>query len=301
MAGGNTTGAVAAIATMAAGAAQAFLSGDYEVEKCDDLKVKTQGSNSKITDMSAIARAEAHMQYACKYFNAMKVIAKTNLLIATVQQAGAFYIAGLQKEVADRVQDRLDKTWENIKDKSDKMFNHWYGTAAPIEAAMISKAKADADAGYVADYDTVRDRAVIDSAREFSRQRDKLEREQAAHCVGSTRAGRRMLRAAEAKARVSSINAAFRYEEARKERIEDKQRKEVLDWANVFRGVAASALQGASSLSSIAGQQVNPYSGWASAFGNLSNFGNAWNQGTMAGFYGANAPWQVGMQTVGTW
>lgn len=110
-----------------------------------------------------------------------------------------------------------------------------------------------------------------------------------------------MLRAAEAKARVSSINAAFRYEEARKERIEDKQRKEVLDWANVFRGVAASALQGASSLSSIAGQQVNPYSGWASAFGNLSNFGNAWNQGTMAGFYGANAPLQVGMQTVGTW
>ena len=98
MAGGNTTGAVAAITTMAAGAAQAFLSGDYAADPCDQIKVKTQGSNSKTTDMSAIARAEAHMQYACKYFNAMKVIAKTNLLIATVQQAGAFYIAGLQKK-----------------------------------------------------------------------------------------------------------------------------------------------------------------------------------------------------------
>lgn len=301
MAGGNTTGAVAAIATAAAGVAQAFLSGDYEESKCENLKPSTTGSNSKITDASAVARAEAHMQYACKYFNSVKVMAKTNLLIATVQQAGAFYIAGLQKEVADRMQDRMDSTWENIKDKSDKLFNHWYDISRPIEIDMINKAKAAADAGYVADYETVRNRAVIDTAKEFARQRDKLEREQSAHCVGATRAGRRMLRAAEAKARVTAINAAYRFEEAHKERIEDKQRKEVFEWANQFRGLGGQGLQGASALSGIASQQVNPYAGWASAFGNLSNFGSAWNQGTMAGFYGANAPMQVGTQTAGLW
>lgn len=299
MAGGNTTGAVAAIATAAAGIAQAFLSDDY---KHDNSEIKIpSGSSSKVTDKSAEARAAAHVKYAQQYFNSIKTIAKTNLLIATVQQAGAFYIAGLQKEVADRMQDRLDDTWKDIKDKSDKLFNHWYDVSRPIEIDMIGRAKAAADAGYTADYATVRNRAVIDTAKEFTRQRDKLEREQSAHCVGTTRAGRRMLRAAEAKARVTAINAAYRFEEARKERIEDKQRKEVFDWANQFRGLGGQGLQGASALTGIAGQQVNPYAGWASAFGNLSNFGAAWNQGTMAGFYGAHAPMQVGMQTAGLW
>lgn len=301
MAGGNTTGAVAAIATAAAGVAQAFLSGDYDKDPCDNLKPSTTGSSSKVTDASAVARAEAHMTYACKYFNAVKTTAKTNLLIATIQQAGAFYIAGLQKEVADRAQDRLDATWENIKDKSDKLFDHWYGVSRPIEIDMISKAKADADAGYVAQYDVARNRATADAAREFSRARDKVRRESNVHCVGSTRASMRQLHAAEARARVSAINAAYRFEEARKERIEDKQRKEVYDWANQFRGVAGQGLQGATSLQQIAGQMVNPYAGWASAFGNLSSFGNAWNQGTMAGFYGANAPLHIGQNIAGAW
>lgn len=299
MAGGNTTGAVTAIATAAAGIATAFLSDDY---KHDTTTIKIpEGNSNKVTDKSAEARAAAHVKYAQQYFNSVKTVAKTNLLIATVQQAGAFYIAGLQKEVADRAQDRLDTTWENIKDKSDKLFNHWYDVSRPIEIAMINKAKADADAGYIAQYDAARNRATADASREFSRARDKVRRESNAHCVGSTRASMRQLHAAEARARVSAINAAYRFEEARKERIEDKQRKEVHEWANQFRGVASHGLQGATSLQQIAGQMVNPYAGWASAFGNLSNFGNAWNQGTMAGFYGANAPLQIGQNIAGAW
>lgn len=301
MAGGNTTGAVAAIATAAAGVAQAFLSGNYDAEECSNLKPQTTGSSSKITDASAVARAEAHMQYACKYFNAVKVTAKTNLLIATVQQAGAFYIAGLQKEVADRAQDRLDETWANIKDKSDKLFGHWYDVSRPIEIQMIEKAKADVDSGYVPQYEEVRNRASIDVSKEFSRARDKLRRESNVHCVGSTRSQMRQLYAAEARARVSAINAGYRFEEARKERIEDKQRKEVFDWTTQFRGTAGQGLQGAMSMQQIASQNVNPYTGWASAFGNLTNFGNSWNQGNMAGFYGRNAPMQVGMETAGIW
>lgn len=301
MAGGNTTGAVAAIATAAAGVAQAFLSGNYDAEDCGELKPKTTGSSSKITDASAVARAEAHMHYACKYFNAVKVTAKTNLLIATVQQAGAFYIAGLQKEVADRAQDRLDETWANIKDKSDKLFNHWYDNSRPIEIDMLNKAKKDMDAGYTPQYDEVRNRASVDVAKEFSRARVKLQRESNVHCVGSTRSQIRQLYASEARARVTAINAGYRYEEARKERIEDKQRKEVLDWTNQFKGVAGNGLQGAMSMQQVASQNVNPYTGWASAFGNLSNFGNAWNQGNMAGFYSRNASMQVGMETAGLW
>lgn len=299
MAGGNTTGAVAAIVTAAAGVAQAFLSRNYDAD--NSAIAIPSGSSQKVTDKSAEARAAAHVKYAQQYFNSVKLTAKTNLLIATVQQAGAFYIAGLQKEVADRAQDRLDKTWDNIKDKSDKLFSHWYDTSRPIEIAMIEKAKADADAGYVPQYDVARNRATADAAREFSRARDKVRREANVHCVGSTRAQMRQLHAAEARARVSAINAGYRFEEARKERIEDKQRKEVLEWANQFRGVAGQGLQGATSLQSIAGQHINPYSGWASAFGNLSNFGNAWNQGTMAGFYGRHAPMQIGMETAGLW
>lgn len=301
MAGGNTTGAVAAIATAAAGVAQAFASGDYDETDCENLKPSTEGSDSKVTDKSAIARAEAHMVYACKYFNAVKTTAKTNLLISTIQQAGAFYIAGLQKEVADRAQDRLDATWENIKDKSDKLYNHWYDNSRPVEIDMLNKAKAASDAGYEAQYDVVRNRASIDTSREFSRARDKLRRESSVHCVGATRASMRQLHAAEARARVSAINAGYRFEEARKERIEDKLRKEVFDWTNQFRGVAGQGLQGASSLQPIADQMVNPYAGWASAFGNLSSFGNAWNQGSMAGFYGANAPSHIGQNIAGAW
>lgn len=299
MAGGNTTGAVAAISTAAAGVAQAFLSGDYD-QDTTEIQIPS-GSGSKITDKSAEARAAAHVKYAQQYFNSIKTVAKTNLLIATIQQAGAFYIAGLQKEVADRAQDRLDETWENIRDKSDKLFNHWYDVSRPIEIAMIGKAKSDADSGYIAQYDTARNRAVVDAAREFSRSRDKVRREANVHCVGSTRASIRQLYAAEARARVSAINAAYRFEEARKERIEDKQRKEVYDWANQFRGVAGQGMQGATSMQQIAGQMVNPYAGWASAFGNLSSFGNAWNQGTMAGFYGANAPLHIGQNIAGAW
>lgn len=299
MAGGNTTGAVTAIATAAAGIAQALFSNDY---KHDTTTIKIpEGNGNKVTDKSAEARAAAHVKYAQQYFNSVKTVAKTNLLIATVQQAGAFYIAGLQKEVADRAQDRLDVTWENIKDKSDKLFNHWYDVSRPIEIAMINKAKADADAGYVAQYDVARNRATADASREFSRARDKVRRESNVHCVGSTRASMRQLHAAEARARVSAINAAYRFEEARKERIEDKQRKEVHEWTNQFRGATSHGLQGATSLQQIAGQMVNPYAGWASAFGNLSNFGNAWNQGTMAGFYGANAPLQIGQNIAGAW
>lgn len=299
MAGGNTTGAVAAIATVAAGLAQAFLSGDYSEDKTE-IEIP-QGSSTKITDASAAARAAAHVKYAQQYFNAVKISARTNLLIATVQQAGAFYIAGLQKEIADRAQDRLDKTWENIKDKSDKLFNHWYGVSRPIEIDMIGNAKSDADAGYQPQYDVVRNRATADVAREFSRAREKIRRETDVHCVGSRRAQLRRLHADQARAAVSAINSSYRFEEVRKERIEDKQRKEVLEWANQFRGVAGQGLQGAAAMQSIASQHVNPYSGWASAFGNLSNFGNAMNQSSMAGFYSRHAPMQIGMETAGVW
>ena len=161
-------GVLAAAGTIAAGAAILYGTGAFEKDDdaCkgvqENLKAsleKAQSSN-KLTDASAAARAAAMAEYACKYYSAVKVNARNNMIIALIQQAASFYFADKQHDVAKQAQNRFDEIWSNQKDKSDKFFNHWYDNSRPIELRMLSEASEREKRGYQVDYETAKDRAI---------------------------------------------------------------------------------------------------------------------------------------------
>ena len=110
-------GVLAAAGTIAAGAAILYGTGAFEKDDdaCkgvqENLKAaleKAQSSN-KLTDASAAARAAAMAEYACKYYSAVKVNARNNMIIALIQQAASFYFADKQHDVAKQAQNRFDE------------------------------------------------------------------------------------------------------------------------------------------------------------------------------------------------
>ena len=246
----------------------------------------------KVTDGSEFARSQASAIYACKYFAAVKENATTNAVIAGIQQVASFYLADKQHDVAKQAQDRLDDAWADQKDKANKLFSHWYDNSRPIEIAMLTEARARERAGYVIDYDTAKNRVTATVRSEFSRQRQRIEREANVHCTGATRVALRQLANAEARAIASAVNSAWRAEEARKDLKEAGYREEVYKWDGMFRGSVGESLNASrgASAAAAAASKIDPYAGWAASAGMLSNVGNAIGAVNMAGNYQANYP-----------
>lgn len=265
----------------------------YQAVFGDDVECKTienSGSNQKLTDASAHMRAQAMADYACKYFKAVQHNARVNLGIALIQQAASFYFADKQHDVAKQAQNRFDEIWNNQKDKSDKFFNHWYENSRPIEIRMINEASKREQRGYQIDYETAKNRAITTSRSEFSRARDKVQREANIHCVGATRTALRQLHAAEARAVVLSTNQAIRMEEERKHQRESQYREEMFKWNGMFQGRIAdslNALRTAQQAAAAAGS-INPYEGWSQSVAGLSNIGAAMGTVNMTGVMGNN-------------
>ena len=287
-------GVLAAAGTIAAGAAILYGTGAFEKDDdaCkgvqENLKAaleKAQSSN-KLTDASAAARAAAMAEYACKYYSAVKVNARNNMIIALIQQAASFYFADKQHDVAKPAQNRFDEIWGNQKDKSDKFFNHWYDNSRPIELRMLNEASEREKRGYQVDYETAKDRAIATARSEFSRARDKVQRESRIHCVGAIRTALRQLQVAEAKAVVLATNSAIRFEEERKHQRESQYREEMYKWNSMFQGRIADSLNSlrTAQQAAAAASSINPYEGWSQSVAGLSNIGGHLGTMNMAGF-----------------
>ncbi|MDH2997156.1 hypothetical protein A1D22_05650 [Pasteurellaceae bacterium LFhippo2] len=277
-------GLLAAAGTVAAGAAILYATDAFDKTPCDNpYKDKVQPNADKITDMSAMARASAMADYACQYFNAVKVNARNNMIIALIQQAAAFYIADKQHDVAKQAQNRFDEIWNNQKEKADKLFNHWEENGKPIESTMIAESMARR---YNVDYETVKNRSVATARSEFSRARDKVQREMSVHCVGAKRTALRQLHAAEARAAVLATNQAIRYEEERKHQRETQYRQETYQWAGLIQGAltgSSNAIRTAQQAAAAAGS-IDPYAGWGQSVSGLSNIGVALGNMNMGQF-----------------
>ncbi len=286
-------GVLAAAGTIAAGAAVIYGTDTFKEVDCDAIKQEINNipDKDKLTDGSAKARALAMADYACKYFNAMQQNAKTNMIIALIQQAASFYFADKQHDVAKQAQNRFDEIWHNQKDKSDKLFNHWYDNSRPIEISMLNEAREREQKGYQVDYETAKNRAVAAARSEFSRARDKVQRESNIHCVGATRTALRQLHAAEARAAVLATNQAIRMEEERKHQRESQYREEVYKWNALFQGRVGDSLNSirTAQQAAAAASQINPYEGWSNAVANLGHIGAAMGTVNMAGVMAGNA------------
>lgn len=260
---------------------------EEEGKERECAQIEWKGSGEKLTDGSAYMRAQAMAQYACAYFEAVKENARVNRIIAGIQQAAALYFADKQHDVAKQAQNRLDAQWENQRDKSDKLFNHWYDHARPEEIEQLGKASEREEKGYTVDYETAKNRVLADVRQEFALARQKLLREAHIHCTGATKVALRGLLADEARAGVAALNAAYRAEENRKDLKEAQYREELYKWLALFKGVVGESLNASKGAmaAAAAASRVNPYEGWQAAFGQLSNLGNAWNDGNTANTY----------------
>lgn len=260
---------------------------------CEDVKTRIENIEDigKLTNGSAKAKALAMADYACKYFKAVQSNARTNMAIALIQQAASFYFADKQHDVAKQAQNRFDEIWNNQKDKSDKLFTHWYDNSRPIEISMLIEARAREQRGYQVDYETAKNRTVATARSEFSRARDKAQRESNIHCVGATRTALRQLQVAEAKAIVLATNAAVRQEEERKHQRESQYREEVYKWNGLFQGRVGESLNAirTSQQAAAAASQINPYEGWSQSVASLGSIGAAMGTVNMAGMMGSNA------------
>lgn len=260
---------------------------------CSDAvnNIKALPDENKLTNASAKARALAMADYACKYFKAAQQNARANMIIALIQQAASFYFADKQHDVAKQAQNRFDEIWGNQKDKSDKFFNHWYDNSRPIELRMLNEASEREKRGYQVDYDTAKDRAIATARSEFSRARDKVQRESNIHCVGATRTALRQLQVAEAKAVVLATNSAIRFEEERKHQRESQYREEIYKWNSMFQGRIDDSLNSlrTAQQAAAAGSQLNPYEGWSNAVGNLSHIGRHIGTMNISDFQSLNA------------
>lgn len=260
---------------------------------CEDVKTRIENieDTGKLTNGSAKAKALAMADYACKYFKAVQSNARTNMAIALIQQAASFYFADKQHDVAKQAQNRFDEIWNNQKDKSDKLFTHWYDNSRPIEISMLIEARAREQRGYQVDYETAKNRTVATARSEFSRARDKAQRESNIHCVGATRTALRQLQVAEAKAIVLATNAAVRQEEERKHQRESQYREEVYKWNGLFQGRVGESLNAirTAQQAAAAASQINPYEGWSQSVVSLGSIGAAMGTVNMAGMMGSNA------------
>lgn len=260
---------------------------------CEDVKTRIENIEDigKLTNGSAKAKALAMADYACKYFKAVQSNARTNMAIALIQQAASFYFADKQHDVAKQAQNRFDEIWNNQKDKSDKLFTHWYDNSRPIEISMLIEARAREQRGYQVDYETAKNRTVATARSEFSRARDKAQRESNIHCVGATRTALRQLQVAEAKAIVLATNAAVRQEEERKHQRESQYREEVYKWNGLFQGRVGESLNAirTAQQAAAAASQINPYEGWSQSVASLGSIGAAMGTVNMAGMMGSNA------------
>lgn len=246
-------------------------------DTCTGAEITNTGNPNKVTDVTGYNQAKAQAIYACRYFEAVKENARINAVIAGIQQVASFYLADKQHEVAKQAQDRLDDTWADQKDKANKLFSHWYDNSRPIEIRMLNEASAREIAGYTVDYETAKNRVTATVRKEFSMQRQRLEREADINCTGATRVALRQLANAEARAIASAVNGAWRAEEARKDLKEAGYREEVYKWNGMFRGTVGESLNASrgASAAAAAASKIDPYAGWASSVGLLSNFGNA--------------------------
>lgn len=268
-----------------------FFGEDINCEELREPIEKAEYHKDKLTDASARQRALAMAQYACAYFKAVQQNARANMVIALIQQAASFYFADKQHDVAKQAQNRFDEIWNNQKDKSDKFFNHWYDNSRPIEISMLTEARAREQRGYQVDYETAKNRTVATARSEFSRARDKVQRESNIHCVGATRTALRQLQVAEAKAVVLATNAAIRQEEERKHQRESQYREEMYKWNSMFQGRIADSLNAlrTAQQAAAAASSINPYEGWSQSVAGLSNIGAAMGTVNMAGMMGSNA------------
>ncbi|MGX2956460.1 hypothetical protein ACWIYZ_05130 [Ursidibacter arcticus] len=291
-------GVIAAAGTIAAGAAILFATDAFKKEECTDTKNElleklkaAKPNNDKLTDGSAALRAAAMAEYACKYFEAVRVNARNNMIIALIQQAASFYLADKQHDVAKQAQNRFDDIWHNQKDKSDKLFNHWFDNSRPIEIAMLNEAREREQKGYQIDYETAKNRAIATTRSEFSRARDKVQRETNIHCVGARRTTLRQLHAAEARAAVLATNQAIRIEEERKHQRESQYREEVYKWNGLFQGRVGDSLNSirTAQQAAAAASQINPYEGWSQSVAGLSNIGGHLGTMNMAQFSAMNS------------
>ncbi|MFZ7164575.1 hypothetical protein ACLSYV_03495 [Avibacterium avium] len=260
---------------------------------CNEAIKKIEGIDDagKLTNGSAKARAIAMADYACKYFKAVSQNARANLIIALIQQAASFYLADKQHDTAKQAQNRFDEIWNNQRDKSDKLFNHWYDNGRPIEVAMLNEARAREQAGYPVDYDTAKNRSVVTARSEYSYARQKIEREMNVHCVGARRTALRQLHIAEAKAAVLATNQAIRIEEERKHQRESQYREEVYKWNGLFQGRVGDSLNSirTAQQAAAAASQINPYEGWSQSVAGLSNIGAAWGRLNVSDMHTLNA------------
>lgn len=265
------------------------VTGEKVDKECGEIQFT--GSQEKLTDGSAYMRAQAMADYACAYFKAVKENARTNLIISLIQQAASFYFADKQHDVAKQAQNRFDEIWANQKDKSDKLFNHWYDNSRPIEISMLNEAREREQRGYQVDYETAKNRAISTARSEFSRARDKVQRESNIHCVGATRTALRQLHAAEARAAVLATNQAIRMEEERKHQRESQYREEVYKWNALFQGRVGDSLNSirTAQQAAAAASQINPYEGWSNAVASLGHIGAAMGTVNMTGMMGNNA------------
>lgn len=229
-----------------------------------------------------ITQAQAQAFYACQYFEAVKKNADINLAIAGIQQAAAFYFADKQHDTAKQSQNRLDDIWKFQKEQGERYFNHWDKNARPEELEQLQRAIEREREGYQPDYETAKNRVLIDVRSEFGKAREKLNREQNFHCVGANQHAHRQLNIAEAKTAVASLNQAYRAEEQRKDLKEAQYREELYKWLAMFRGSIGDSLNAANSASKVAAARstINQYDGWIQAISGLSHLGRAYNTRT---------------------
>ena len=271
---------------------------DKSNDPCGELP-SPSGGTTKITDQSAAMRAKAMAYYACKYNEAIKYNASVQFKIGILQFLASIFLAYKQYETARQLQDRLDEVWHDLKNKGQRLYDHWDNNARPIEIGMLNEARARERAGYPVDYQTAINRSVATARREFSRARQKVQRETNVHCVGASRVALRQLYAAEARAVVLATNSAVRFEEQRKHDWEKGYRDEVYKLLGLFQNRVGQGLQTISAATGVMTAQanINPWEGFSQSMGQLSNLGNMYSTSNMAGFNVASSNLQSSLVT----
>lgn len=187
------------------------------------------------------------------------------------QAAALLTAATLQYRHAKEQLDLQRDIWRTQKKWAGQYHDLWYNKYRPVEEAFL--AYLSGKKPYVPQYASVESRSVVSVRREFAQAREQARRCIDPRCVGLLCATERQLAIEEAKAAITMINRGFRTEEARKDIKDAQWEQSIFSLLNLGRGMVTASLgslQGAAQTAAAA-KDVNPYSGFISAIGNITS------------------------------
>lgn len=201
---------------------------------------------------------------------------KIQLTIAALQQAASLYFADKQYKAAKEAQDHQISVWETEKEWAKRYQDTWYNKYLPVELKLLNKIKSRLnDPDYAKPrYDVAQSRAVVAVRSEFARVREQVRKCYDPRCVGMACHTLKSLAIEEAKAATGAMEKGYRAEEARADVKRAEVEESAFGLAKLGRGLADSSLSALNSAAQAAqiAATYKPYSGYASAAGNISGY-----------------------------